>query len=258
MAPNALVKQLRLHAIEISGEFVGTFLFLLMALSAAQVANSDTSHAGDDVHPGDINLTQLLYISLAFGFSLAVNVSIFARVSGGLFNPAVTLGMCLIGKVAWLKGVFLAVGQVLGAVVASALVKIIFPGTYVIQTKLGHGASSIQGLLIETLLTMQLMLAIYFMAVEKHEGNALAALVIGFALFVAELPGIYYTGGSLNPARTFGPDLIALDFGATHWIYWVGPLLGATIAAGFYKFIKLLQAENEENGNDNEREPLLS
>lgn len=89
MAPHALVKQLRLHAIEISGEFVGTFLFLVMALSAAQVANSDTSHASDDVHPGDINLTQLLYISLAFGFSLAVNVSIFARVSGGLFNPAV-------------------------------------------------------------------------------------------------------------------------------------------------------------------------
>ena len=91
MAPNNFVKHLRLHAVEISGEAVGTFLFLLMALSAAQVANSDTSHAKDDVHPGDINLTQLLYISLAFGFSLAVNVSIFARVSGGLFNPAVSL-----------------------------------------------------------------------------------------------------------------------------------------------------------------------
>lgn len=76
---------------------MGTFLFLLMALSAAQVANSDTSHAGDDIHPGDINLTQLLYISLAFGFSLAVNVSIFARVSGGLFNPAVSSSL----KVAW-------------------------------------------------------------------------------------------------------------------------------------------------------------
>lgn len=90
MAPNNFVKQLRLYAVEISGEAVGTFLFLLMALSAAQVANSDTSHADDDIHPGNINLTQLLYISLAFGFSLAVNVSIFARVSGGLFNPAVS------------------------------------------------------------------------------------------------------------------------------------------------------------------------
>ncbi|CAN8097364.1 unnamed protein product [Discula destructiva] len=258
MAPSAFVKHLRLHAVEISGEFVGTFFFLLMALAAAQVANSDTSHAHDDIHPGGINLTQLLYISLAFGFSLAVNVSIFARVSGGLFNPAVTLGMCLIGKVAWIKGLFLSVGQVLGAVAASVLVKIAFPGTYVIQTKLGHGANAFQGLLIETLLTMQLMLTIYFMAVDKHESNAIAALVIGFALFVAELPGIYYTGGSLNPARTFGPDLIAMDFGAAHWIYWVGPLLGATIAAGFYKLIKVLQAENEENSDDNERQPLLS
>lgn len=94
--------------------------------------------------------------------------------------------MALIGKVAWIKGLFLAIGQVLGAVVASILVKLIFPGTYVVQTKLGHGASAFQGFLIETVLTMQLMLAIYFMAVEKHEGNALAALVIGFALFVAE------------------------------------------------------------------------
>lgn len=94
--------------------------------------------------------------------------------------------MALVGKVAWIKGLFLAASQVLGAIFASALVKIIFPGTYVVQTKLGHGATAFQGFLIETLLTMQLMLAIYFMAVEKHEANALAALVIGFALFVAE------------------------------------------------------------------------
>lgn len=91
---NRFLAQMRPHAVELAGEFVGTFLFLLMALSAAQVANSDTSHAGDDIHPGDINLTQLLYISLAFGFSLAVNVSIFAKVSGGLFNPAVSLDPC--------------------------------------------------------------------------------------------------------------------------------------------------------------------
>lgn len=152
--------------------------------------------------------------------------------------------MCLVGKVAWIKGTFLAVGQLIGAIAASAVVKVAFPGDYVVQTKLGHGASAFQGFIIELLLTMELMLAIYFMAVEKHDGNPLAALVIGFALFVAEyasplfscihvltldsnrLPGIYYTGGSLNPARTFGPDLIAMDFGANHWIYWLGPLLG--------------------------------
>lgn len=71
---------IRDHAIAMSGEFVGTFLFLLMALAAAQVANSDVSHVDDGIHAGGINIPQLLYISLAFGFSLAVNASIMGRV----------------------------------------------------------------------------------------------------------------------------------------------------------------------------------
>lgn len=94
--------------------------------------------------------------------------------------------MALIGKVPWVKGLFLAIGQVLGAVAAAVVVKLAFPGSYVIQTKLGHGANVFQGLVIEALLTMQLLLAIFFMAVEKHDSNSIAALVIGFALFVAE------------------------------------------------------------------------
>lgn len=94
--------------------------------------------------------------------------------------------MVIIKKVNPLKGLFLAASQVLGAVAASLVVKIAFPGTYVIQTKLGHGANAFQGLLIETLLTMQLLLAIFFMAVEKHDSNSIAALVIGFALFISE------------------------------------------------------------------------
>lgn len=94
--------------------------------------------------------------------------------------------MVLIKKVNALKGLFLAAGQILGAVAASIVVKVAFPGEYVIQTKLGHGANAFQGLLIEALLTMQLLLAIFFMAVEKHDSNSIAALVIGFALFVAE------------------------------------------------------------------------
>lgn len=74
------------------------------------------------------------------------------------------------------------------------------------------------------------------------------------------LPGIYYTGGSLNPARTFGPDLMVMDFGSYHWIYWAGPMLGAAVAAGFYKYIKFLEVETaKHNGvRDEEREPLLS
>jgi len=87
-----LPNRIRNHAIAMLGEFVGTFLFLFFAFSATQVANAATSDAGSG---GDGSLTQapntsaLLYISLAFGFSLAVNAWVFFRITGGLFNPAV-------------------------------------------------------------------------------------------------------------------------------------------------------------------------
>jgi aquaporin related protein len=98
------------------------------------------------------------------------------------------------------------------------------------------------------------MLAILMLAAEKHKATFIAPIGIGLALFVAELLGVYYTGGSLNPARSFGPDVVLKTFEGYHWIYWVGPLLvrriflralapsliwlqGATIAAGFYKML---------------------
>lgn len=73
---------------------------------------------------------------------------------------------------------------------------------------------------------------------------------IGLSLFVAELTGVYFTGGSLNPARTFGPDVVLHNFKHYHWIYWVGPLLGSIVAAGFYKFIKSLEYETANPGQD--------
>lgn len=75
---------------------------------------------------------------------------------------------------------------------------------------------------------------------------------IGLALFIAELTGVYFTGGSLNPARTFGPAVVNHTFASYHWIYWLGPMLGAIVAAGFYKFIKILEYETANPGQDND------
>ena len=66
---------------------------------------------------------------------------------------------------------------------------------------------------------------------------------IGLALFIAELVGVYYTGGSLNPARSFGPCVVTGVFDTEHWIYWVGPGAGSVIAVLFYQFIKILEYE---------------
>lgn len=73
---------------------------------------------------------------------------------------------------------------------------------------------------------------------------------IGLSLFVAELTGVYFTGGSLNPARSFGPAVVNTSFVHYHWIYWLGPILGSIVAAGFYKFIKILEYESANPNQD--------
>lgn len=73
---------------------------------------------------------------------------------------------------------------------------------------------------------------------------------IGLSLFISELTGVYFTGGSLNPARSFGPAVVNMNFVSYHWIYWAGPVLGSVVAAGFYKFIKVLEYENANPNQD--------
>jgi aquaporin related protein len=252
------------------GEFVGTVLFLWFALSGAQVANSVPSSAGLTVEQTGSNPQQLQYIALSFGFSLAVNAWVFFRISGGLFNPAVTFGMCLIGALPWVRGALLFVSQILGGIVASALVQCMFPGGLNVQTSLGGGTSVVQGLFIEMFLTAQLVFTIFMLAAEKHKGTFIAPVGefspflggfdtrtttyilagIGLSLFIAELTGVYFTGGSLNPARSFGPAVVNTSFHHYHWIYWIGPVLGSIVAAGFYKFIKILEYETANPDQD--------
>jgi aquaporin rerated protein, other eukaryote len=88
------------------------------------------------------------------------------------------------------------------------------------------------------------------LAAEHHKGTFLAPIGIGLALFVAELASIFFTGGSLNPARSFGPDVVLGTFNGYHWIYWVGPMLGAVLAVLFYRFVKMLEYETANPGAD--------
>jgi aquaporin related protein len=171
------------------GEFVGTVLFLYFALSGTQVANSIPSSDGRTIKQVGSNPQQLQYIALSFGFSLAVNAWVFYRISGGLFNPAVTFGMCLIGALPWLRGCLLFVAQILGGIVASALVATMFPGELNVQTSLGGGTSIVRELFIEMMLTAQLVFTIFMLAAEKNRGTFIAPIGIGLSLFVAELTG---------------------------------------------------------------------
>lgn len=152
-----------------------------------------------------------------------------------------------------MRGLFLFIAQVLGGITAAAITSALLPGPLKVRTNLSGGTSIAQGLFIEMFLTAELVFTIFMLAAEKHKGTFIAPIGIGLSLFIAELMGVYYTGGSVNPARSFGPSVVSHEFHGYHWIYWVGPILGALLASGFYKFIKMLEYETANPAQDADR-----
>ncbi|KAI1766563.1 aquaporin-like protein [Hypoxylon sp. FL1150] len=245
---NILPLTIKNHLVAALSEFAGTFMFLFFAFGGTNAVNTNL--------PGDApaDPAKLLYISLCFGMSLAVNAWVFFRISGGLFNPAVTLGMMIIGAVDYIRGPMVIVSQLLGGVAAAAVISALTPGPLNVATRLGGGISVVRGLFLEMFLTAQLVFTIFMLAAEKHRGTFIAPIGIGLSLFIAELVGAFYTGGSLNPARSFGPNVVIRDFPTYHWIYWLGPILGSLLASGFYIFIKALEYETvnpQQDRSDN-------
>ncbi|CAN8096191.1 unnamed protein product [Discula destructiva] len=248
------ITEIQSHLVAASGEFVGTFFFLYMAYSGQIMALSQASSLAT---AGGTSADTVVYISLIYALSLLVNAWLFYRISGGLFNPAVALGLGLAGQLSWLRIAFLIPAQLLASMAAGGLVSAMFAeqlgsGATIgnINTLLGAGTSTAQGLFIEMFLTAQLVFAVLMLAVEKSRDTFIAPVGIGLALFVAELSGVFFTGGSLNPARSFGCAVAARAFPVYHWIYWLGPALGAALAAVYYRFVKWAHYEEANPGQD--------
>ncbi|KAK4629495.1 Aquaporin-1 [Fulvia fulva] len=227
----------RNHFIAATGEFVGTFMFLLFAFLGHTMA---VDQAPDTAPNGANSSMTVIYIAMAYGFSLLVTAWTMFRVSGGLFNPAVTIGLSLSGQLPWTRALIFLPTQLLAAICAAAVCSGIIPGDIAtVQTTLASNVGIAQGLFLEMFLTAELTSRTY-----------IAPVGIGLALFVAEIAGVYYTGGALNPARSFGPCVAGASFQEYHWIYWVGPYLGAMIAAGYYHFVKFFNYEEANPGQD--------
>ncbi|KAL8382814.1 hypothetical protein RB595_006543 [Gaeumannomyces hyphopodioides] len=237
----------RNHCVAALAEFVGTFMFFLFGYAGAQIANASPVRADDNAAP---NVAVLIYISFVFGMSLMVNVFAFYRISGGQFNPVVTMALCLVGGQPILRGVMVAVAQLVGGIAAAAVSAGMFPTPLSVETTLGPTTSVIQGLFIELFLTAQLVFVILMLAVEKHRATFVAPIGIGFALFVIHMAGVYFTGASVNPARSLGPAIVNSHFPNYHWIYWVGPTLGSLLASGFYMLLKFLHWKDVNPGQD--------
>jgi len=206
-------------------ELVATFA--LIFVGAGSVVIADPTGSG------------LVGIALAHGIVLAVMVSVTAHISGGLVNPAVTIGLWVVGKLTTPRAGVLIAAQLVGATLGALLLKAVFPAELLAATDggtpvLASGTSVAQGILLEGVLTFFLVFAVFGTAVDDRGPLArTAGFTIGLVLTFDILVGGPLTGASMNPARTFGPGLVSGTW-TDWWVYWVGPISGALVAAMLY------------------------
>jgi aquaporin related protein len=152
----------------------------------------------------------------------------------------VTLALFITGKINWIRLVHTIISQIIAGMAAAGFVAALLPGPLTINTALDTSISTVRGLFLEAFVTSMLILMILML-----EGGSGKPMYVGLTLFVAELCSVFYTGGSLNPARSFGPAVV-VGFPHYHWIYWIGPCLGAGVASGAYWLINWVRHEKVE------------
>jgi len=211
-------------------EFIGTF-FLCFACFGAIV--TETYRAGS---------VGLIGIAFAQGIALAVAVSATMHVSGGHLNPAVTLGALSIGRIDIKSAAGYIVAQLLGAIAAAFAMKGFYPEMAGMISaygapKLANDVTLVQGIVIEAIATFLLAFAIMGTVVDERAPK-LGGLFVGFTLLFCVLAMGNMTGAALNPARAFAPELASWNWtGAI--VYWIGPILGAVLAAQVYERVLL-------------------
>jgi aquaporin TIP len=212
-----------------AAEFVGTFALVFVGAGAI-LASAPSGEPG------------LVATALAYGLAVAVMVSAVGHISGGHFNPAITLGFLVTGRLNPLLAVVYWVAQFVGAIAAAGLLRWIFND----ETEGNLGApllsSSIQpeaGLLIEAILTFFLVWVVFATAADpRGTFKSIAGLAIGFTVAMDVLMAGPLTGAAMNPARALGPELISNTWD-DFWIWYVGPLAGGVIAAVLYELLYL-------------------
>lgn len=212
-------------------EFIGTFTLVFIGAGAGAIPN--------EISGG------LVGVALAHGFALLVIIYAWGSISGAHVNPAVTFGVAVAGRMSWPKAIVYWITQFVGAVAAAYLLKYLWGPNYTGTlgqtigglTPLGDAAANpnadaVRVIVLEGVLTFFLVVAVFASGVQGRNGN-LAGVAIGLVLTMDILAGGPLTGGSMNPARTFGPAL-AMGRLSYVWLYFVGPLLGGALGALVY------------------------
>jgi len=201
-------------------EVFGTF-FLVLVAAGAGVVNA--------VVPGSVGRDAAV---VAPGLMVMAIILFMGAVSGAHLNPAVSIGFAARGDFPWRRVPGYIAAQILGATLACVFLWLMFGSVGMMgATVPGPNISDLQALMIELVLTLGLMSVILGTASKAQNVGPLAALAVGGYIALAGLWGSAVSGASMNPARSFGPDLVLLNF-SHYWVYVVGPVAGALLGVG--------------------------
>ena len=218
-------------------EFVGTFTLIFVGAGAIIATKGG-------------NLTA---IGLAHGLAIGVMASAVGHISGGHFNPAVTLGFVVTRRIESRLAATYWFAQLIGAVLAAFMLTWLLPQAQVDAVNLGApaiggGIGAGSAVVIEAVLTFFLVWVIFATAADPRGTFAsIAGLAIGLTITLDIYIGANYTGAAMNPARAFGPDLVQ-NYWSDAWVWWVGPLVGGALAALLYEYLYLRPVSPEPVG----------
>ena len=206
-------------------EFTGTFILVMVACGVAVVTSAN-----------------VIATALAFGLVIIATAYSIGNVSGCHVNPAVSLGFLLTKQMSLKDFIGYIIAQVLGAIAGAAVLGTLLQDFSSLGAN-GYGADGMLAtnvwiaILIETILTFIFVIAILGVT-SKKEYNNIAGIIIGLTLTLVHLIGISFTGTSVNPARSLGPALLQGGEALTQvWVFIIAPLIGASLASLFHKFI---------------------
>ena len=157
--------------------------------------------------------------------------------SGAHVNPAVTVAFLITKRMRFIDGILYIVFQIIGGIMAAAVVFTIFGSAISSSVTLPADGNVLRAFTLEIVMTFTLVyIVLTTAATASNKIGPLAGLAIGLTLGFNVIFGGSISGGSLNPARSFGPALITGDF-SYNWIYWIAPVIGSLIAAGIHRFL---------------------
>jgi MIP family channel proteins len=211
-------------------EFIGTFTLIFIGAGAAAFARTPTD------------------VALANGLAIGVMVTAVGYISGGLFNPAITLGFLVTRRISTSLAVFYWLVQFGAGAAAALTLKLVLPTAVQHAANLGvpalgSGIGAGGGVVVEAILTFFLVWVVFRAAVDpRGTFKQAAGLAIGLTISIDVIMGGGLTGAAMNPARAFGPQLVGNHW-SNAWVWYVGPGAGAVIAATVYELLYLQRTQ---------------